>query len=107
MVADAISDTTTRSAGSNWELHDSVISDAELTALALAADPDLPLDRDAVPLPVYLSQGRALLPDWYMPQAMAPSGNRWRTLVVLTIIFAFLFIEALGLCSTYGQLHLP
>jgi hypothetical protein len=41
-----------------------------------------------------------------MPQVMARSGNRWRVLVVLAIIIAFVLIEALGLCNTYGQLGL-
>ncbi len=112
MAGDSTIDTT-RSPVSDPELDGgvisddgSVISDAELTTLALADDPDLPLDPDAVPLSAYLSQVPALLPDWYMAPAMARSGNRWRALVVLTIISAFILIEALGLCSTYGQLRL-
>ena len=82
------------------------IDDAELTALALAADPDAPLDPDAVPLHEYLAQLPALLPAWYMPGVMARPGSRWRAGVVLAIVAAFLFIEALGLCSTFGQLSL-
>jgi hypothetical protein len=85
---------------------DDPITDEELTALALAADPDGPLDKDAVPLSVYLGQIPALLPGWYMPPAMATSGSRWRTPVILAIVFAFLIIEAYGLCSTYGQVVL-
>lgn len=87
------------------------LSDAELTALALAADPDRPVADDAVPLdvflsqgPGFLSQGPGLLPQWYMPLATIRGGSRWRTVVVLGIVAAFLVIEALGLCSTYGQL---
>jgi hypothetical protein len=82
------------------------ISDADLTMLALAADPDLPLDPEAVPLAVYLAQAPGTLPEWYMAPAMARSGNRWRALVVLSIVGAFIFIEALGFCSAYGPLHL-
>jgi ABC-type maltose transport system permease subunit len=37
---------------------------------------------------------------------MARSGPRWRRPVVLAIIAAFLLIEALGLCNTFGQLTL-
>jgi hypothetical protein len=91
---------------------DEPLSEAELTALALAADPDQPLDPEAVPLSVYLSQlpglgpVSGLLPQWYMPPAMASSGRRWRTAVILAIIFAFVAIEAYGLCSTYGQVVL-
>ncbi len=85
---------------------DDPITDAELTALALAADPDRPLDPDAVPLSVYLAQVPGLLPQWYMAPAMASRGSRWRTGVILAVILAFVLIEAWGLCSTYGQVVL-
>jgi hypothetical protein len=85
---------------------DDPITDEELTALALAADPAVALDSTAVPLSVYLSQIPSMLPGWYMPPAMAGTGNRWRTPVILAIVFAFLMIEAYGLCSTYGQVVL-
>lgn len=83
------------------------VSDAELTELALAADPDQPLDPDAVPISAYLGQLPSALPDWYMPPATARAGKRWRVPVVLVVVGAFLLIEALGLCSTFGQLSLP
>jgi len=80
-----------------------VISDEELTALALAADPDQPLDADAVPLSVYLANSPGPLPEWYMAPVMARhSGPRQRA-VILSMVGAFLLIEAFGLCSTYGQ----
>jgi hypothetical protein len=41
-----------------------------------------------------------------MPPAMASTGHRWRTPVILAIVLAFLMIEAWGLCSTYGQVVL-
>ena len=83
-------------------------TDDELTALALAADPDAPLDDDAIPLSHHLAQfAGAALPQWYMAPASSGSGHRWRTPVVLAIISAFLLIEALGLCNTFGQLTLP
>ena len=86
---------------------DTPLTDAELTALAMAADPDAPLDEDAVPLHMHLAQfAGAALPQWYMAPAVARGGHRWRTPVVLTIIAAFLLIEALGLCNTFGQLSL-
>jgi hypothetical protein len=84
--------------------HEGPLSDAELTALALAADPHAPLSDDAVPLSVHLAQFAGALPQWYMPAAMTRSGHRWRLPVVVAIISAFLLIEALGLCNTYGQL---
>jgi hypothetical protein len=79
-------------------------TEAELTALALSADPDAPLDADAVPLSWYLAQSPDSLPPWYMPTAMARPGKRWRIPVVVSLVAAFLIIEAFGLCSTYGQL---
>lgn len=84
-----------------WEGH---LTDEELTALALAADPDAPLSAEAIPLSVHLAQYAGALPQWYMPPAMARIGQRWRMPVVVAIISAFLIIEALGLCNTYGQL---
>ena len=78
-------------------------TEAELTELAMAADPDAPIDDDAVPVSVYLGQASGLLPQWYMPSPMARSGKRWRLPVVLAIVAAFVAIEAFGLCSTFGQ----
>jgi hypothetical protein len=82
------------------------ITDEELAALALAADPDQPLDPDAVPLSTYLAQLPGLLPAWYMAPATASSGSKWRATVIVAIIVAFVLIEAWGLCSTYGQVVL-
>ena len=79
------------------------ISDEELTALALAADPDQPLDDSAVPIAVYLSNAYEPLPDWYMAPVMARHSGRRRRAVILSLIGSFLLIEAFGLCSTYGQ----
>lgn len=81
------------------------LTDDELTSLALAADPDAPLDDDAVPLGIHLAQfAGANLPMWYMAPATAHGGRGWRTPIVLTVVAAFLIIEALGLCNTFGQL---
>jgi hypothetical protein len=79
-------------------------TEAELTALALAADPNGLIDEDAVPLSEYLGQHAGLLPSWYMPTPMARTGSRWRIPVVVAIVAAFVIIEAFGLCSTFGQL---
>lgn len=79
------------------------ITDDELAALALAADPDQPLPADAVPLDVYLATEAGPLPDWYMAPIMARHSGRRRQAVILAVIGAFLLIEAFGLCSTYGQ----
>jgi len=87
----------------NEDLHGFPISDEELTALALAADPDQPLDDTAVPIAVYLSNAYEPLPDWYMAPVMARHSGRRRQAVILAVIGSFLLIEAFGLCSTYGQ----
>jgi hypothetical protein len=80
-----------------------LISDDELAALALAADPDEPLADDAVPLDVYLGQSAGPLPEWYMAPVSARRIRRGPQMVILVLIGAFLLIEAFGLCSTYGQ----
>ena len=82
------------------------ITDDELTELALAADPDQPLDPDAVPLNDYLNEHEAvgLLPEWYMAPVTARHVSRVPQLIALVVIGTFLVIEAFGLCSTYGQL---
>jgi len=83
------------------------LTDAELTTLALSG---VPLDDSGgtpVPMDVYLATSRGPLPDWYMPAPLARVGVRWRIPVVGVIVAAFLLIEILGLCNTFGQLQLP
>jgi hypothetical protein len=80
------------------------LSDDDLTALALAADPFEPLAPDAVPYDVYLGSEPSLLPEWYMGRATAIHASKWRRPIVLAVVGAFLLIDAAGLCSTYGFL---
>jgi hypothetical protein len=77
------------------------ISEEELTALALAADPDAPIPADAVPFVSNDGLAVDLLPAWYMP---APSlrRSRTRTVVFAGLVFSFLIIDVMGLCVTYG-----
>jgi hypothetical protein len=86
---------------------DMAISDDELTALALAADPDAPLPPDAVSIWA-VADSDALLPEWYMPAPM--TGRRrlrgWQRRVAWLIVVAFVLIDAYGLCSTYGSIVL-
>jgi len=89
---------------SDIEMAEQLWTDEELTELALAADPGAPLSGDAVPLSLYLSKCGAVLPLWYMPPAVAHGGRRWKLPIVIAIVSAFLLIEALGLCNTYGTL---
>jgi hypothetical protein len=79
------------------------LSDDELTRMALAAAPMAVPPDDAVPMAEYLDQGDGLLPAWYMPTPMARVRPRWHLAVVLALVGAFVAIEAIGLCSTFGQ----
>ena len=76
----------------------------ELTAQALAADPDAPFDADAVPFGTELSKGADLLPEWYMPVPQLSASERTprRVFTVGLIIFAMLLLNGAGLCVTYG-----
>jgi hypothetical protein len=81
------------------------LSDEELTALALAADPNAVVDDDAVPFGGRApggAEGDALLPDWYMPAPMLRRAGRTRRVVLAGIIGALLVVNAAGLCVTYG-----
>ena len=46
-----------------------------------------------------------LLPEWYMPPPAERTTPvpRWVRIAALVIIAAFLAIDAVGLCSTYGH----
>jgi len=83
---------------------DDTLTDAELTALALAADPAAPLADGAVPIGIHLAQLGAALPLWYMPPAVRQGGRRWKAPVVIAVVSAFLLIDLMGLCNTYGIL---
>ena len=80
------------------------ITDDELTALALAADPDQPIDPDAVPLAPAGDQP-GLLPAWYMPAASRVTHKRWHKVLVIAAIIGFVAINAFGFCITYGLLE--
>ena len=83
------------------ELDDSPVSDDELTALALAADPDQPVADDAVPFSTSVDMTAGLLPEWYMP---APSLRRStsRSIVLAGVAIALFVINVGGVCVTYG-----
>jgi hypothetical protein len=84
------------------------VSDEELTVLALAADPDMPVDSDAPCLADLVGPDTGgLLPSWYMPGVAGSSQlTAWRRSVALVIVAAFLLITAYGLCNTYGDMVL-
>ena len=83
-----------------------VITDEELTTLALAADVECEVDHDAVSLWALAPDETdgELLPSWYMPSPMRRTRllNGWRRNVVLILIASFILINAAGLCVTYG-----
>ncbi len=80
------------------------ISDDELTALALGADPAEPLPDDSVPFVPYSAGMPAFLPVWYMPPVMRRGAKRWHRWAIAAVIVAFITIDVFGLCSTYGPL---
>ena len=81
---------------------ESEISDDELTALALAADPDVPLAEDAVPFRPLHDMGAALLPEWYMPAPARAARSDWRAGVAIAMSAGLVLINAFGVCVTYG-----
>jgi hypothetical protein len=78
----------------------SPLTDEELTALALAADPNAPIADDATVITGISAV--STLPSWYMPAIALRRSGRWQRAVICTVVAAFLIIEAFGLCSTYG-----
>jgi hypothetical protein len=100
--------TSTRAYRRGYADHVETIDEEELAALAMAADPDAPLPPDAVPIHVHLSQFAGALPLWYMPPVVLTGGRgrRWKKPVVISVVAAFLLIDAMGLCNTYGILSL-
>ena len=79
-----------------------VISDEDLEAMALAADPDVVVDDDAVPFLIDRPAGPDLLPEWYMPVPQNTKRTPARMLGAATIIGALVLVNGAGLCVTYG-----
>lgn len=87
------------------DISQGAITDEQLTALALSADPHPELDRNAVPWGVR-SEDAGLLPGWYMPPATGSRRNTATKVAIGVIITSFVLINALGLCVTYGWVTL-
>jgi hypothetical protein len=80
-----------------------VLSDAELAAFALAAEPEPALGDDAVPIrPFDPPVGEPALPDWYMPAPSSGVRPGWRRRIAIVVVSSILLINAAGLCVTYG-----
>lgn len=78
------------------------MTDAELTRIALAAEPFDPFADEVMPFDDDLDNlGIGLLPAWYMP---APSLRRspGRTVVLAGVAISLFIINIAGLCVTYG-----
>ena len=93
---------------SRTELTDEVgaeVSDAELSALALAVDPDVDVPADAVPFAELTgTEPSEILPAWYMPAAVSGRLTGWRRVPPAFVVASLLVINASGLCITYGKL---
>ena len=83
------------------------ISDEELTALALAADPDAPIGDHAVPLRSIDAEADSLLPAWYMPASAGRVRRDWRSRVAISMAVGIVLINACGLCITNGFPEIP
>lgn len=84
------------------------VTDEELTAQALAADPDAPLPADAVPLGRLDDGFPALLPSWYMPAPVGSPSARTRRhkTAAIAVSLGLAAINCAGFCITYGHLVL-
>jgi hypothetical protein len=81
------------------------VTDDELAALALAADPDAPLDADAEPLDGAWGRNGDL-PLWYMPAPAGTARGGGPAIVAGIVILALLVVVASGFCITYGILEI-
>ncbi|MET0662528.1 MAG: hypothetical protein ABWZ42_05295 [Ilumatobacteraceae bacterium] len=79
------------------------IDDDELAELALAADPDVELDADAVPFFPDETHGDELLPAWYMPAPRSFRRTPGRTVAAVSFVVALVALNGAGLCVTYGM----
>ena len=78
-------------------------SDDELAEFALAADPDAPIDDEAVPFGQ--REGGALLPDWYMPVPAGLARSPRKRATIGLIVLSLLALNGAGLCVTYGVIE--
>lgn len=83
---------------------DGELTDDELAALAMSADPTERLSADAVPVAGSVPEADGPLPGWYMPAVARVVDTPGRRGVAIVVTGAFLLINALGLCATYGFL---
>ena len=82
-----------------------MVSDEELTWLALTPSAEPDLADDAVPIQP-IDPTADLLPSWYMPASSGHAEPGWRRRVALVVVGAILLINAAGLFVTYGPVTL-
>jgi hypothetical protein len=85
---------------------DNLLSDDELTEMALLADPGAPLDLDAQPWHFSSGFSSNLLPEWYMPIPMARGRGRGAQIAAVSVVVGMIVVCAFGLCITSGFLQL-
>jgi len=78
------------------------LTDEELIALALSADPHPIIDPRSTPWRPMADAVTGLLPDWYMPTPSGSHRGKGAKIAIGVIIVSFVVINALGLCVTYG-----
>ena len=83
-----------------------IITDEELAALALDADPHPVIDPRVAPWRPLSDGVTGLLPDWYMPLPAGTHRGTGAKVAIGVIVASFVLINALGLCITYGFLTL-
>ena len=81
--------------------HADAIGDDELTRLALAADPDQPVDPDAVPISFAAAAIRGRCPVVHAGSDVVRARTSARMLLG-GLVLALVVINAAGLCVTYG-----
>ncbi len=89
------------------DISDLDLSDAELAELAMAADPDVQVEDDAVPLRSLGADDSTLLPEWYMPVVQRRASSDWRAAVAVSIAVGLVLINAFAICVTYGSPSMP
>lgn len=86
---------------------DEPVSDDELVAQALAADPVLELPDDAVSFDELTgAEDHELLPEWYMPRPgpRARIIGGWRSRLMVAIVGSIVLVDAAGFCVIYGRI---
>ena len=89
------------------DISDLDLSDEELAELALAADPDVRVDDDAVPLRSLGADDSTSLPEWYMPVVQRRARRDWRAAVAVGIAVGLVGANAFAVCVTYGFPTIP